>query len=457
MIIKIQLTREENINHYQTSVVEIDLEEYIRGVVPSEVGNAPLEACKAQAVAARSFALYRYKKSGQITDKSSTDQAFRASRLNGNYPNAYQAIEETKDEVLYYNNQLICAYYSSSNGGRIKSSEERWGGIRPYLVSKDDPYDNGNGKGHGVGMSQLGAKTMAAQGFSYKDILNFYYPGTEIRKEYGMTKPNLVVQYAKSKVGCGYVWGASGQVLTEEILRSLHNAHPTHVDMNICRKWIGKQVFDCASFVKYAMRQGGVSLASGASSAWTKTDWEASGTIDTLPVDKVCCLYKQKSDESGMQHTGLYLGNGTFIDARGSIKGVIGPNSMSSYPWTHWGLPKGLYDNYENYKQQEVIKVSYQATVTAANGSPVNMRAGTSIKTTSLMKIPVGTVVDVISTSGDWSEIIYNGKQGYMMSKYLVQVPQSEKNNIWYVKIECASEAEAKTIAAALAKAKATT
>jgi SpoIID/LytB domain protein len=64
MIIKIQLTREENINHYQASVIEIDLEEYIRGVVPSEVGNAPLEACKAQAVAARSFALYRYKKSG---------------------------------------------------------------------------------------------------------------------------------------------------------------------------------------------------------------------------------------------------------------------------------------------------------------------------------------------------------------------------------------------------------
>lgn len=96
---------------------------------------------------------------------------------------------ETAGQVLYYNNQLINnAYYSSSNGGRIKSSQEVWGGVRPYLISKDDPYDNGTGGCHGVGMSQAGAKEMARQGFTYEQILSFYYPGTTIKSGYGGQK-----------------------------------------------------------------------------------------------------------------------------------------------------------------------------------------------------------------------------------------------------------------------------
>ena len=82
------------------------------------------------------------------------------------------AVEQTAGEVLYYNNKLVeTCVYSASNGGRIKSSQERWGGVRGYLVAKDDPYDTGSGNGHGVGMSQNGAKNMASKGFSYKDIV----------------------------------------------------------------------------------------------------------------------------------------------------------------------------------------------------------------------------------------------------------------------------------------------
>ena len=65
-----------------------------------------------------------------------------------------RAVEETKGQVLYYQNKLIttCSY-SNSNGGRVKSSKEVWGGDRAWLQAKDDPYDNGSGGGHGVGMS----------------------------------------------------------------------------------------------------------------------------------------------------------------------------------------------------------------------------------------------------------------------------------------------------------------
>ena len=51
-----------------------------------------------------------------------------------------------------------------------------------------------------------------------------------------------IVEFAQSKVGCGYVWGATGQILTESKLKAF--ARNEHVDYNICKKWIGKQVFD---------------------------------------------------------------------------------------------------------------------------------------------------------------------------------------------------------------------
>jgi len=72
MKIKVKLTREENISYYGKDEIEIDIEEYLLGVVPSEIGNAHLEACKAQAVASRTYAINVCSSSGYITDKSGT-------------------------------------------------------------------------------------------------------------------------------------------------------------------------------------------------------------------------------------------------------------------------------------------------------------------------------------------------------------------------------------------------
>ena len=297
MNVTVVLSRDENIQHYNATKVTIDIEEYVKGVVGSEIGNAHIEACRAQAVAARTFAFIKSSKGQQLTDKSSKDQAFRVSRISSAYANAVQAVEDTRGQVLYYDGKLVttCSY-SNSNGGRVKSAQEVWGGARPWLISKDDPYDHGPGNGHGVGLSQCGAKEMARQGFNYKRILSFYYPGTEIKSDYG------------------------GQD-----------------------------------------------------------------------------------------------------------------------------------------QDQGVIKVAYQAKVCASAGKTVNMRESPSSSSKVLAQIAVGQIVDVTSAASDWSTIVWNGKTGYMMSKFLTKVDGSDDNKIWYVKLECDSEAQAKAIAQILAKAKAST
>lgn len=181
MNITVKLYNDKNIKFYGSNQIIIDLEEYLVGCVAAEIGNAPLEACKSQAVASRTFALNAIKSKGYITDKSSSDQAFRSERLTG-YPNVIQAVKDTEGEVLYYNDKLAKAYYSASNGGYMISAKTRWGSDLPYSISGVDKYDNGKGNGHGVQLSQVGAKNRAKAGFEYKQILNFYYPGTNIHK-----------------------------------------------------------------------------------------------------------------------------------------------------------------------------------------------------------------------------------------------------------------------------------
>lgn len=192
MNIKVKLTRATNAAHYHVSkgdVVTIPFETYLLGVVPAEIGNVPLEACKAQAIAARTYALPYLRNATAISDASATAQAYRVERAsNPAYGNAHRGVADTAGLVLYYDGRpLKSCPFSKSNGGRTTSNTERWGSaLLPYLPAQDDPWDlaatGGEKEGHGVGMSQEGAIYAAGTlGKTCEEILAFYYPGCEIR------------------------------------------------------------------------------------------------------------------------------------------------------------------------------------------------------------------------------------------------------------------------------------
>lgn len=193
MNIKVKITREENAIYFNCNIgdtIEVEFEQYVAAVVASEIGNSNLIACCAQAIAARTYAINAGVLKGKIiSDDSAIAQAYRAPRYNNKtYPNCILAAEQTKGQILTYNNKPISAVYSSCNGGYTVSSEERWGSAKSYLIAQDDEWDAVTGKkknGHGVGMSQVGAIWAGAHGISYNDILAFYYPGTILRENYG--------------------------------------------------------------------------------------------------------------------------------------------------------------------------------------------------------------------------------------------------------------------------------
>lgn len=130
------------------TVASVQVEDYLYGVLPYEMGNsAPLEALKAQAVAARTYTLRmmenRASKQYDVVD-TNADQVYRGTP-SGN-SNCRSAVDGTRGIVLKYGSRYAETYYSSSNGGQTESVLNIWGGKGyDYLIVKDDPYDAASG------------------------------------------------------------------------------------------------------------------------------------------------------------------------------------------------------------------------------------------------------------------------------------------------------------------------
>ena len=152
-------------------------------------------------------------------------------------------------------------------------------------------------------------------------------------------KSYKIFKYAISKIGCGYIWGGSGQILTEDMLELFKNKYPSFINKNKDKKWLGKQVFDCSGFVKSAFEEINIHIYHDSNSAWENTKWSIKGKIEDLPHDKICIVFKKGS--KGMIHIGIYLGNGEVVNAQDNNHGVV--KGKLGTLWTHFGIPEGLY------------------------------------------------------------------------------------------------------------------
>ena len=253
----------------------VPLEEYLHGVVSKEMSPSyPLEALKAQAVAARSFALKnrgRHVKDGYDLCCSTHCQVYIGVT---NFDSINKSIDETRGGVLVYKEKLIDTNFHADSGGMTEDVGDVWGTATPYLVAvkeiiqlaiqpwtvkvplkdfssrfgdgfgdtksiklskltigkgSDDRTSSGRvksaqiigtkttvtltgndlrrkfslpstlfdmkldgdeiiftgyGSGHGVGMSQVGARDYAGNGWSYEKILAHYYKDTKLKKLY---------------------------------------------------------------------------------------------------------------------------------------------------------------------------------------------------------------------------------------------------------------------------------
>ncbi len=154
-----EMTKIKVYDHRADKLVDMDLEEYIVGVVSAEMpAYYDFEALKAQAVASRTYTLYSMAHGGchtnpdaDVCTNSKCCQAYSShermqSTWGKDYANNYnriaQAVMETAGEVLVYEGKLCDALYHACSGGQTENSENVYANAIPYLRGVDSPYED---------------------------------------------------------------------------------------------------------------------------------------------------------------------------------------------------------------------------------------------------------------------------------------------------------------------------
>ena len=126
-----------------TVINYVDLEDYLKGVVPGEMpASWPVEALKAQAVCARNYALCnwnKFQKYGFNLDDTVQSQVYLG--VKAEQPSTNRAVEETEGIFLKYGDSYANTFFFSSSGGHTENSENVWTNAIPYLIGVEDPYD----------------------------------------------------------------------------------------------------------------------------------------------------------------------------------------------------------------------------------------------------------------------------------------------------------------------------
>ena len=174
-------------------------------------------------------------------------------------------------------------------------------------------------------------------------------------------KADLMCRIAEDEIGWPYAWGATGQRCTVSNRKArMNNPKIGDDDRELIRKRCqvlngsksscdgckyypeGQYVlmFDCIGFVNNLMDHAQVPhYGAGCSIAWNhKNNWDQQGKLKDMP-ETVCLVFQQvPGNDKKMQHVGLYIGGGYVIHCSVEVK----KQKLSEYPWTHYGIPKGL-------------------------------------------------------------------------------------------------------------------
>lgn len=248
-----------------------------------------------------------------------------------------------------------------------------------------------------------------------------------------MLKTDKARAWLLSRVGNPYLMGGTGQSCTVSYRRARAAQYPASAAkiaancqrMNGsksscwgCRYYdeaarTGKRAYDCAQLIRWCMDAVGITMVSGATSQWNKTDWAHRGAIETLPRDSFCLVFRQDAPGK-MGHVGAYLGDDTVVHAKGHDWGVC-RDSLEDYDrWTHWGVPRGLE------KEENMEKETYRVT-----GTRLALREGPGIQYAVLTRLATGSQVRALGEEGEeWLRVEAAGVVGYCMRKYLACAQQ---------------------------------
>lgn len=158
------------------------------------------------------------------------------------------------------------------------------------------------------------------------------------------TNREIMTAKAVSLLGSGYIYGATGWVCTRARMEQQKRQYPEYARLidRYGPQWLGKPCFDCAQLTRVVARAAGVALPSGSTSQWRAAKvWKEKGTIASMPDEAGLFLFTVSGSRAS--HTGVSIGGGEEIDARGHAYGVV-KRRIDQTSFTHWARLDVAYD-----------------------------------------------------------------------------------------------------------------
>ena len=385
------------------TVLRAFIEDYVVGVVACEMGNSfPLEALKAQAIAARTYAMMVKKSSGSydLVDNTSA-QAFRGYNTGSN---VVAAVNATRGMVAYYNGSMARLYYAASNGGQTELSGNVWTSNLPYLVQKDDPYDYEN-------TASVKKSYTFQRDFSANSLPN-------------SVKSAMLNAVAAEFTKNGLPTDGSGVIIESLDGMELHSPnYPapsrtyTQVRVTVTAR-AGSSPSRSVSFdlATYGLLEGALRLGINSSNNET---------------------YEVTETASGFTLTARRFGHGVGMSQRGAQQmaskyGMPYRDILSFYfpgievrtleftdTTGHFSGGTAEEDGPEPTQPPVESTGVYAVVRLSDSSSRLNLRAQPGTSSSILGKLSHGARVEVLLVEGDWVRVHYAGAVGYVMKSYL--------------------------------------
>ncbi len=180
-----------------TVINQLKMDEYLYGVLPKEISvTAPVEALKAQAVAARNYAVVnRNKHREEGFDLCSTTHCQSYGGFSAENQSTSQAVDETKGLILAYNGIPISTFYHMDSGGHTENSENVWGQEIGYIRGVTDDFGETYTWEQHLSKNEI-VKALNLAGYSPGEIRNIYING---HSEFGSVS-QLIIQGSENTV-----------------------------------------------------------------------------------------------------------------------------------------------------------------------------------------------------------------------------------------------------------------
>ena len=386
------------------TVLRAYIEDYVVGVVACEMGNSfPTEALKAQAIAARTYALMVKKSSGSydLVDNTSA-QAFRGYNTGAN---VVAAVNATRGMVAYYNGSMARLYYAASNGGQTELAGNVWTSNLPYLVQKDDPYDYEN---------------TASVKKSYTFRRDFSANSLPDSVEDAM-RSAVAAEFTKN----GLSTAASGVIIESIDGIALHSPNypaPSRtytkarftVTARAGSSGARSVSFDLAT---YDLLEGalGLGINSSDNETYEVTETSAGFTLTARRFGHGVGMSQRGAQQMASKYGMSYRDILTFYFPGIEVRTLEFTDTTGNFS----GGTAGGEENPESTQPPVESTGIYAVVRLSDSSSRLNLRAQPSASSSVVGKLAHGTRVEVLETRGDWARILYAGATGYVMKSYL--------------------------------------